>query len=92
MQSLNYRPSLGTWHSIIVRRAGIERNIRGNSPAVIRREIRPEAVELPRRRDEGAAPLHRRDEFRTRDADGAEKRTIKVGTRRMRAHTHTHTC
>ncbi len=58
--------------------SGIERNVRGSSPAVIRREIRPEAVELPRRKDEGSKPLHRREEFRTREGDLAEKRTIKV--------------
>ena len=58
---------------------GIERNIRGNSPAVIRREIKPEAVELPRRKDEGTKPLHKRDEFRTRE-ELVEKRVIKVST------------
>ena len=61
---------------------GIERNIRGNSPAVIRREIKPEAIELPRKKNEGNKPLHKRDEFRTREELG-EKRVIKVGTNAM---------
>ena len=44
---------------------------------MIRREIKPEAVELPRRKDEGSKPLHKRDEFRTRE-ELVEKRVIKV--------------
>ena len=46
---------------------------------MIRREIKPEAVELPRKKDEGSKPLHKRDEFRTRE-ELVEKRVIKVQT------------
>ena len=67
----------GSDHFYTFLRTGIERNIRGNSPAVIRREIKPEAVEVPRKKEEGSKPLHKRDEFRTRE-ELVEKRIIKV--------------
>ncbi len=56
---------------------GIERNIRGNSPAVIRKEIKPECVEVFRQKDEGTRPLCKREEFKTRE-EVIEKRVIKV--------------
>ena len=44
---------------------------------MIRREIKPEAVEVFRRKDEGSKPLNKREEFRTKE-ELVEKRVIKV--------------
>ena len=64
---------------------GIERNIRGEAPAVIPRILQPQHFELKRRKDEGERKLHERDEFQTRDepseseAEEEEvRRTVKI--------------
>ena len=64
---------------------GIERQIRGNSPAVIRRELRPSEVILRRRREEGEVALCERDEFsrQSGDVDEPERRVIRVTDRNM---------
>ena len=64
---------------------GIERQIRGNSPAVICRELRPSEVVLRRRKTEGDVPLCDRHEFSRQqgDIDEPERRVIRVTDRDM---------
>ena len=59
---------------------GIERNIPGNEPAVMRSEFRPEDIEVIRRKDEGGCPFYEREEFQTRpdEEQYTERRVIKV--------------
>ena len=65
---------------------GIERNIPGNEPAIIRREIYPDQVILIRRKDEGSssACITHRPEFREPKPQYVEKRTIKVAAEQKR--------
>ena len=59
---------------------GIERNIPGNEPAVMRSEFRPEDVTVIRRKDEGVCPFYERQEFETRqeDEEYSERRIVKI--------------
>ena len=58
---------------------GIERNIKGNEPAVFR-PFNEEEVHLPRRRDEGEKPLFAREEFVGPEEEYTERRVVKVCT------------
>ena len=59
---------------------GIERNIPGNEPAVMRTEFRPEDIAVIRRKDEGGCPFYEREEFQTQPEEEqyTERRVIKV--------------
>ena len=59
---------------------GIERNIPGNEPTVMRSEFRPEDVVVIRRKDEGVCPFYERQEFQTRHDEEQynERRVVKI--------------
>lgn len=59
---------------------GIERNIPGNEPAIMRSEFRSEDVVVIRRKDEGVCPFYERQEFQTRreDEEYSERRVVKI--------------
>ncbi|KAK2151709.1 hypothetical protein NP493_2580g00001 [Ridgeia piscesae] len=59
---------------------GIERNIPGNEPAIMRSEFRPEDVMVIRRKDEGVCPFYERQEFQMRqeDEEYSERRVVKI--------------